>query len=405
MGTVRIYINPFDTTGEYTSYQDVTKYVKDKSAVVKRQVDNNEYDVGVLTYNNLSLTFNNINGKFNEADNIQSIFDYKRSNSKVKITWEINTHPLYCGFVECGTYYLGTEVTIFEGLLNDEGSKTDIDSQFINFTVLGFESILDKVETPFSSIANDDKVSEILYDCLNQSDITEILTVSLANITPSYDAVIDDVSDLEETTVKETLDILLEISNSILNIIDNVIYIVPRTATPTVQQTFYGQSARASGEDILSIKDIRQGLHKTFNLWKWEDTVLTARSSSSIEKYGVRKKEISYVGITTEATKQAILNSSRTEFGEPKKEIKLTTLLNYDTYNLAILDRVAIDYPTVFFPSDENVLPMFGVSTFGNDKFPFGVWALTFDTNTNFKILGKDINLQKEIITLTLREI
>jgi len=109
MGTVRIYINPFDTTGEYTSYQDVTKYVKDKSAVVKRQVDNNEYDVGVLTYNNLSLTFNNINGKFNEADNIQSIFDYKRSNSKVKITWEINTHPLYCGFVECGTYYLGTE--------------------------------------------------------------------------------------------------------------------------------------------------------------------------------------------------------------------------------------------------------------------------------------------------------
>ena len=100
-----------------------------------------------------------------------------------------------------------------------------------------------------------------------------------------------------------------------------------------------------------------------------------------------------------------ILDNLKTEFKLPKRELKLTTNLTYDSNSLEILSKVNINYPTVFFPSDENPLPIFGVSKFGEAKFPYGEWSLTLTESEYFKIIGIDISLRKEQVILNLREV
>ena len=79
--------------------------------------------------------------------------------------------------------------------------------------------------------------------------------------------------------------------------------------------------------------------------------------------------------------------------------------MTYDLLDLKLLDKVAIDYPTLYFPADENALPLYGVAKFGVAKFPYGEWSLTFETTDNFKILGIETSLKKEEITFNLREV
>lgn len=405
MGRVRVYINPFDSLGTYTGYEEVTKYVNDKNFTLKRKVDNDDYNVGVFKYNNIGLTLNNSKGIFSDVDNIRSMFAYKRSGSKVKITWDLSTKDNLCGVAETDYSYISEEVTIFEGLLSDQGTKTEIRQQDINFAVLGMESIFSEVETPFSILANGDNANDIIFDCLNQTEITDLLTVDYINVSLSINPSVDAVADLENTTVKEALDFLLEVSNSILYIKDSTVYVTARTAAASVGHTFYGQGAIDGIEDIIKIDSIRQGLNKTFNFLTWQDTTLSNQDASSVTLYGLRKKEISFSGITNNTTRTNIMTDIKDEFKLPKQEMVLKAALTYDLIDLEILDRVAIIYPNVYFPATDAGLPIYGVAIFGEAVLPYGEWSLTLDDTTNFKILGKDISIKSEVITFYLREI
>ncbi len=405
MGRTRVYIKPFDTTGAYASYEEVTKYVLAKDFKIKQKLDNNDYNIGVFKYSNVSLTLSNSTGKFSNVGNINSMFSYKRSGSMVKITWDISSTDDLCGVAESDYLYAGEEITIFEGLLNDDGTKTEIRQQDINFKILGKESILSEVEVPFSSLSNGDSASSIIYNCLNQSAITDVLTVSNSYINVSVDPLIDLVEDFENKTVKEAVNILLEMTNSILYIKNDIIYVVIRTPEASVGHTFQGQASLTGIEDIIKLTNIKVGLNKTFNFWTWEETTLISLDSTSTNTYGIRKKEIGFSGVTNNTTRSNILSDYKDEFKLPKREMSLTTILNYDTAALEILDRIAINYPTVHFSADDNPLPLYGVALFGEAVLPYGEWSLTIDTSTNFKILGKDVSLQKEEITFFIKEI
>jgi hypothetical protein len=407
MGSINVYIKPFTVDGFYADdYINITADV-DRSSVsnISKQIDNSDYDVGVFSYSNFALKLNNQSGIYNDIDSITSIFKFRRSGSLIKISWLFGETEPICGIAICGEAILGPEQTIFEGLLSDIASFQDIKDQKITFDVLGKESIFGEVEAPYSLLSASDNISVNIYNLLNQPKITDIMTVIQGNITPDYDFQYNDKSDFENKTVKEVLDDLLVVTNSILKIENDIVYVVPRAPSATLKQTFYGQASPNGVEDIANIRDIKKGVNRTFNLWRWQSTSLAARAASSITNNGVRKKEIGYPFITNSTIQQNILDTLRDEFGDPKREFSITVLVTTATLQLNLLDKINIDYPTNVLPVGDNIIPIVGVSKVGEFYVPYSEFSLTLSPTEYFKIIGITINLLQETIELKLREI
>lgn len=404
---IRCYIKPFNDTGEYvTNWSEVTDYIDiGKIGTLKQELDNNEYDVGIFGYNSLSITLENESGIFSDIDATQSMFKYKRANSLFKITWSLNPHPLQCGLFVCGEGVLNDEIDLFTGLINDDSASSNINDQKIKFKILGKESIFSQEIVPYSDLSVGDLFSEALLTILDQTVITNVLTVSSGNISTGVDVTLDVITNFENQTVKEALDDLLEKSNSILYVKDDTIYIEPRTVHSALSYTFYGQAATDGIEDIQNIKNIKSGINKTFNFWTWKDTTLTSSNADSVLKNGYKKKEIDFDSITNTTKRQSILDSNKDEFGSPKQEFDLTAIMDYDTIDLFILDKVSVDYPTVLYAADENSLPIFGVAIFGEARFPYGEWSLIVDASTEFKILSRNLDTKSSLITFKLKEV
>lgn len=403
----RVYLQLFNDSGDYSGvWTEITDDVDfDKLGAIQADLDNTEYDIGVYRANNFSITLNNSKGKYSDIGYPNTIFRYRRPNTLVKVVWEITDEQAICGLCRTDECWLSEEKDIFFGLINDEASELDVHAQKVNFKVLGLESIFQKVVVPFGSISAGDLVSEVLYECLNQTAVTDLLTVSQANITVGLDQAIDSISELQNKTVQEGLNTLLLVSNSVVYIDrDRNLIISPRTATAAVQKTFYGQASPDGSENIISIQKFKSGIARTFNFFTFEGTTLYAEDASSRTNYGTRKKEIGSDNFTDNTKRQLILNALRTEFGQPKQELSLTTFWDYRTESLDLLDRVAIDYPTVYLDTGEE-LPICGQAICGSAVLPKSLWDFTMTTETNWKILGRSIDTKMGLVTFKLREI
>ena len=404
MASIRVYITPFDVNGTYAAEQEVTSRVITLGRI-ELDTDSAEFQVGVYRVANMKLELSNRDGKFSDVDVEQSIFRYKRADAKVRITWLDDVEFAYCGTAICGEAHLGDEVEIFRGLLNDDAFALDARQEKAVFNVLGYQTLFERVEIPFASISVADAVSVTLYKILNQTVITNYLTVSQVNIVPGLDQVPDSIADLETLSVKEALDILLRDSNSVLFIKNNIVYVNDRSATASVQYTFYGQASQEGPENIADIQNIRNGMHRVFNYWNWEDTTVKASDSNSVLLNGFRKKIVGS-SLFTNGTKQLnFINDLLASFKDPKMELELTADLNYNTLGLDLLDRVNIDYPTVFVPVEHFPLPICGIAVCGEAVLPRGLWNLTISPDTDFKILKKSFDPTKNTVTFKLREI
>lgn len=409
MARTRVYIKPFDTQGNYSSdFIEITDDVIASSlSNIKKEIDSTEYDAGVFKYSAFKINLANEHGKYSDVDVIRSIFKYKRSDSIIKITWSYNDEDLSPFNIKLGSYRLeeSTELVIFEGLINDEASLLDIETQTISFRCFGYEYLFQRMEVPYGSLTPGDNLSSIIYDCLNQTLFTTHVTVDAGNINVGTDAASDAVADLENKTVKEALDELLIITNSILYIKNNVLYVVDRSESATVQYEFYGQASDSGIENIEGIKKYRTGLNRIFNYWTWKDTALISKYNDTINTYGIRKKEIESPLITNSSKINTILGALSAEFGPVKKELNLSTKLDYERFQLGLLDKVTIDYPTVYKAADNNPLPLYGVAVYGTARYPFGEWSLTIDSSANWKIIGINYNINSGLIEFKLREV
>ena len=408
MARFRVYIKPFTDSGEYASeYTEITSDVASLGDP-KQAIDNTDFNVGVIRNNGLSLTLRNDLGYYSDVNDIKSVFRHTRKNTQVKITWDFRSYDLICGFFRVNREPLGGEVTVFEGLINDVTTFNKVNLQQAVFTVLGLESLLDDIETPYSSISNGDTFQSVLYACLNQAPFNELITVSLANISPAVDLAIDDKTNLENQTVGQTLQDLLLAANSVLYIKNRAVYVSSRAASTDSMFTFYGQASNNGLENIIDVPKFRDGVSRMFNLWTWTGTAFDARDTSSISLYGVRPKtmKLELVDDGSSAKIQSILNANRDEFAFPKRELDLETPIWYDSLELNILDKVNIDYPTIFIPFDGGDLPRYGIDAYdGTARYPYEQWALTLDADTDFKIMAKKINVAKQTILFSLREI
>jgi len=404
MSKFRVYIKPFKDDGTYGDFVEVTGNVDARSiSTINREIDSTEYNAGVFKFSNFSIVLSNEHGKYSDVDVFQSIFRYKRTDSVIKITWTPNAFDDHVA----GLHVLTDEddLTIFEGLINDKATTLNIKKQNIKFQCLGYESLFEKMEVPFASLSVGDTFEEIIYDCLNQSLFTQHVTVSTGNISTGTNTATDAIADLENKTVKEALDILLIHSNSVLYIDNNILYVTTRAASASLQYTFYGQASNIGTENIVDISNVRTGLNRVFNLWTWQDTALFSSDASSKDLYGVSKKEIETSFVTNTTKRNTILGALKDEFKNPKQELNITTGINYTRFQLNILDKIKVDYPTVFVPADDNDLPIWGKVSWGNFKYPLGEWSITLTTDVDYKIIGIKYSIKSGKIIFKIREV
>lgn len=396
MGVARVYIKPFTSSGIFaTDYIEVTKYVG-QFGTISQDVDSLEYQLGIYRNSSFNLVLQNRTGKFSDIGVQQSIFRYKRSDSIIRITYQEDAEQPILGFARCGFIHVSNEVEVFKGILNDESLSMDARSEDVSFTCLGFESLFDRVNVPFASISNGDLISDVLYALLNQTLITTYLTVNLANINPSLDQAIDDVTDYQNKTAKDIIDNLLLKSNSVLYIKNDTVYVTSRAPSVAVMHTFYGQGSLLGPETISNLKSIRSGAAKQFNTFTWANSTNLQDDNNSVTKYGRKNKEISGIDFTNLTKRNNILSSLVSEFKDPKQEFEVETPMTYKMLTLGILDKVQFDYPTVYVPGDF-LLPICGLAVCADPltaTLPLGLWAFKVDLTAYYKILKRSYNFK-----------
>jgi hypothetical protein len=406
MARIRVYIKPFDESGNYADWIEATDDVPESAlSSIKQSIEGSEYDIGVFTNSSFTLKLRNDHGRYSDVGSTGTIFSYKRSDSLVKITWDRSDFDIYGGAfdIPLGGLALTEEVTVYQGLLNDESSKLSVKDQTLSFPVLGRESVLSRAIVPIDDLSNGMNVSDILFACLNQEAITDLLTVDALNIAPGNDNAIDDVSEYENKTVKEAISELLLLSSSVLYIEGDSIKVSSRDETADVQFYFYGQGSENGIENILDITDIRSGMNRVFNFVVWDRTSLLSTDGPSVTKYGYRKKSLSADGVTSDVTRQAILDAIREEFANPKQEFFLITPLTYETLDLSLLSKVSIDYPKMIVSTGD--LPYYGIAEYGVAEYPQEVSSFFILPDEHYKIIGRDIDLKKGVIKFEMRRI
>jgi hypothetical protein len=405
MNKWRVYINPFDEAGAYTEFQEVTDDVLfGKIGSINTDLDNTEYDIGIYRTSNFKISLRNDNAKYSDVDNPDSIFRYKRAESLIKITWEINDEGPFVGIDESESGFLSEELIVFTGLINDESLTMDLETQTVSFTCLGKEYLFSRVTVPFGSISNGDLFSAILYAVLNQPQITTLLTVDPANISCGTDLAIDSIASLQNKTVQEGLNKLLLASNSVLYIKDDTIYVSPRSPSANVILNFYAQTSTLGNENILDVKNIKNGMNKVFNYFTWKDSTVVSEDVSSVIKNGVRKKEVNFEFITDDTKKLTILDNLRDEFANPKQDFDLYTPLNYTTIVGNLLDKVSIDYPITYVSAGDPI-PICGIAVCGEAILPKALSAFQIASDDYYKVIGRSIDPKKSEIKFKVRKI
>lgn len=406
MSSIRVYIKPFTQLGEYAAdFIEVTDYVE-KVGDMTIDSDSSGYDIGIYRNSGFNLQLNNRDGLFSDVGTPNSMFNYKRSNSIVKVTWDIANFVLTPTAADSMfDQYVSSEVIIFEGLLSDESLTEDAKQEKTNFRVLGFETLFVNEKIPFSTLVLGDDIEDLLYKIMNVLTVTDLLTVSAVNITVGLNQVPDAIAQLENKTIKSALDELLLVSNSVLYIENRVVYVKPRTPGVAIDYTFYGPNAVTGIENLQDVKNISNGQNKLFNFFSWRNSTQTAARNRSINKYKHKIKELSSDLFTDKPKQFQVMESLLDEFGFPKQEMDVTVNLKYETLNINLLDRVNMDYPIQIIESEGFDFPICGVAICGDAVLPKAVFSFSMDPSKNFKVIKRTISPEKRNISFRIREI
>lgn len=407
MSRYRAYIQPFDTNGNYTgTWLDVSDDMDfDSMGKISRKVDANDYDVGVYKFANFSISLFNSSGKYSAPSVFQSLFKFKVANTLFKLTWDANDYYCRAGTAVAGDSILFQEIEFFRGIISDTAGAMDISTQKVTFNVLGYESVFDQVINP-GTLLNTDIFSALIYKVLNQTAITDLITVDPGNITLGIDGyTVDDVTQYDGATVKTILDNLLFLSNSVLYVKSDVLYVVSRNMPGSSLFTFRGQASNEGIENIVKIDNLNSGTNKMFNYWTWEQTNSPGVNTEvgvdvdSIESNGYSAKDVSgYPEISPSNTTliQILLDAYAAQFKDLRQEFEVTIPVKADKIGIFLMDHVSVDYPTVFIPADSNQLPLYGIAIYGAARYPLGQWQLTIPSTDDYQITGWSVDVKNQ---------
>jgi hypothetical protein len=409
MARCRVYIQPFTPQGLYSGqWIEVTNDVRlDGLGPIQQKLDVSEYDVGVYTNSGTSLVLRNDHGRYSDVGYAESIFQVKRSDSLVRITWDLADYDYEAG-ASTSDGILGNEVDVFVGLLNDDSTVMNFRDQSISFNVLGRESIFDRtLSVDFIAVPPADNKASTLLGLLisnvNSQLSAPVLTIDLSKVTPGNDIIWDDLTQFQNATTKTAINLLLQASNSVLYLNVATPVISARSESAAILYNFYGPASNLGPENIDDIQNIRSGMNRTFNFVTWANTALFSQDVSSIQKLGIRKKELSISGVTTTGTQQSILDSIKTEFFSPKQEFELFTPVIWGTLDLPLLAKVSIDFPQV--PVSSENLPIYDVAQYGSALYPSVLTSFQILPSETYKIIGRNVDLVKGVVQFSMRRV
>ena len=106
-----------------------------------------------------------------------------------------------------------------------------------------------------------------------------------------------------------------------------------------------------------------------------------------IATYGARQKKVSYTFMTDTTKLVTIANNILNEFRAPKMELEIETTTQI-AKGLSLFDLVSIDYPYRVKPSNDEPLPTYGVSRYGQASYPFIQGNMKIRPSFAFKVIG-----------------
>ena len=412
MALWKVYIAPLVADNQWGEFQDVTDYV-DAGTIgdISQSIDKDDYSIGLATNSNVSFKIKNDTGIFSDENSLDSIFRYRREGSRVKITYFAGNDLAICGSAICGLAILGDEITVYEGLLAGDSFGQDINTDMLSLTVTGYESIFERIEFDKSKINTSTAPLTLLYNILNISQVTSLLTLDFANWTSGANELFDSVEEFDDIdTLREAVDIILGYLNAFLMIDGTTVYVRSKQESTELFYTFYGQASDLGVENIQNISDYKDGTNRLFNLFRWkdEDTSFKLSNSASISRYGLKKTDDIGGKSYTNTTKiGSILESYLIEYDQKKKEFLLTAPIEMSLFGLMFMDKVNIDYPEPIYPAQGGIFPIWNTSsmTWGEFLWPETYFNFSISSVEYFKIIGIRISPKSDLITFTLRGI
>lgn len=394
----RVYFTPKSGTYAYGDELEVTDYVTLAGiGKVRSQIDADDYNIGVFTYDDLDLTCLNLNGIFNEESDNRSIFTFTRDQAKVRVVFNKITTDEETGTTE-------EDEIVFRGIINDEATKANAKNDEIKFKVLSRDSVIRKTKVPAGIITDGMTVSAAFLAIMNQSAITAVLSTAEADVNPDLDFVIDVGSEFDDKSCREALNDLLRSSNSVMLIDDDgVVTIKDRTEDETRSPVnLYGPFDIHRRQNTSDLLDYNTGRQRMFNSVRVNDTVV-GNTGYQIQ-FGFRQFEVDFAFVTEEDTQALIAENLLNEFKYPKLECKVEVPLS-SVEGIQLLDRVSLDWPVLIKPWNM-FFPVVGITKIGESgqELPIRLGSIDISPNVKWKVIQIEEDPKKFTKTLKLRQ-
>lgn len=392
---VQVLLTPLVATGTYGAEVDITSDV-DISDLIKRggissirkDVDFGDYDVGVFTFGNVTMRAINYDGKFNDPSDWRSIFTYRRGLAKVEIKFKDKD---------------GNAYTQFKGIINEDGTRQDFVKGEVRFKVLSLDSIFRSTKVAGGTVSNGMSFSNAIKSILNITEITSVVNYSASNINVSYNGTIDDGNYFDNKKVKDSLDELLLVSNSILLIDSSDNIIVKSRGESATTHNIYGNGNVEGRDNILKITSYNSGVQRAFN--SISVSGITVTDENLVWLYGVRKKDLTMDFITNSDTATAVATALLSEFKVPKPEMEVVLPMN-DARQIDLLDKVAVDFTyRLEPPAGQETLTVTGVAVSGSAVTNKTLGNFQIHKNQIWKVIGKEDKAGDLTTKIKLREI
>ena len=347
----KVELSPIIKKGQYADPIDITRFVDQRGLKkISQTVDSSDFSINRTT-NSIRLTLINFNNIFSLHNN-KSVFYNTRDESIITVSFVDDANK---------------KTISFEGILDDSGTYEDEKMKKIKIVVASFEAVLKKYSIP--QIGQGLTFSQAIRSILSLDEIAGLL--SIREIETGIDFIIDDKQWLETQNVFRAINLLLIVSNSIMQINkDRSITIRPRNNRGTeVKKVFHGyHNKQRQFPMILEINSINTGIQRVFNFIRINTREI--RNNVSETRYGLKEtQDINIPFIDDESKERQIGEAILSGFLFAKEELEIK-VLSQDTRDLELNDIVSIDFHSEVKPlASQEFLPLYGITK--NAVFPF----------------------------------
>ena len=360
---------------------------------IQESIDNGDFDIGVFTLSSITLKCVNVNGKLSGPEDRRGIFPFSRDKAKVTINY--NPGKLH------------QKTLVFRGLIDERATRENLSTNEISLKVLSLNSVFNRLRVPAGIIRAKQSISSSITTLLSLPEIAAVLSFDRHDMNLGLDYEIDNPISLYNQKFLDVLNQLMIASNSVITIdqFREQIFIRPRNFETDNILELKGPHSLSNTlfdeQNILSIKNYNNGIHRVFNSIFVNDIFYSDTLSADI--YGSNTKSFNFPFITDPEKIERLAQRILFTFRWPKIEmdIQITTFAGRW---VDILDMATVDFPKRLLPSDSTALPTYGSAKYGEFNYPYE-YGTEIGKNKIFKVVGKAHNIKNFTTTLKLREI